>query len=504
MIAARPRFAVVFLACAAATTTARAQSRTGFAVNRYEPAERGSAWFVVDGLDLHGPAAGATVDYAHEPLVVYDANRNERLALVRHQLFMHVGGAIVVLPRLRLGVSVPVALYQDGEAAFIRGETLSAATAPAFGDVRLAADLRLLGDDGGAASLAVGARAWLPTGLRSQFTSDGSARLSPQLLAGGRAGICVWAARAAFVWRARDDSYAGSPVGSEIDVAGGAGLRIGRFLFGPEAFAETALAGGALRTHGTPADALLGAHHQLPSGLRFSAAIGSGLTHGYGSPAMRALLSVEWTTPIPVLPGDRDRDGVPDVEDACPDWPGPRSGDPEQNGCPPPERVPDEDTDGDGIFDSEDACPGLPGVRTTDPMTNGCPPESPRQLAVVTKSEIKIGEQIQFATDSAELVGDSDAILGAVEKLLDEHPEIRRVRVEGHTDDTGDAAYNDDLSRRRASAVVRWLVEHGVAAERLTSEGYGARKPIDSNATEAGRGRNRRVAFTILERDAKK
>jgi outer membrane protein OmpA-like peptidoglycan-associated protein len=133
-------------------------------------------------------------------------------------------------------------------------------------------------------------------------------------------------------------------------------------------------------------------------------------------------------------------------------------------------------------------------------MTNGCPPGTPRQLAVVTSTEIRIGEQIQFATGSADLLGDSDTILFAIKRILDEHAEIRKVRVEGHTDDTGDASYNDDLSRRRAAAVVEWLVEHGIESKRLSSEGFGSRKPIDTNATEAGRAKNRRVAFTITER----
>jgi len=133
-------------------------------------------------------------------------------------------------------------------------------------------------------------------------------------------------------------------------------------------------------------------------------------------------------------------------------------------------------------------------------MTNGCPTGTPHQLAVVTATEIRIGERIQFATGSADLLGDSQPVLSAVQRLLDEHPEIRKLRVDGHTDDTGDASFNDDLSRRRAAAVLRWLVEHGVDEERLTSEGFGSSKPIATNLTEQGRLENRRVAFTIVER----
>jgi outer membrane protein OmpA-like peptidoglycan-associated protein len=490
-----------------AASPALAQSRTGFAVNRFEPAERGGEWFVVDALDLRGrarPALGVTFDYAYKPLAAYDAAGVERLALVRHQLFVHAGGSVVLGDRVRLGANLPLAVYQDGEDVFTAGVAWTGATAPALGDLRLAADVRAVGQHGAPFTLAVGLRGWLPTGLRSQFTSDGSARVAPQVLLAGQLGPLAWAARAAVVVRARDDSYAGSALGSELSGAAGLGLRLGGLLVGPEAFASTGLTSkdAFFGAHGTPAEALLGARYELPRGLRLSAGGGTGLTRGYGAPAFRALASIEWWVPIAPPPPDRDRDGVVDDRDACPDTPGVPSGEPDLDGCPEPEHVPQEDTDEDGVGDNDDACPGIPGPRTADPMTNGCPPSTPRQLAIVTTTEIKIGEQIPFATDSAELLGDGDAVLAAVKRVLDEHRDIAKLRVEGHTDNTGDPTYNDELSRRRAAAVVRWLVEHGVEADRLTSEGFGSKRPLGTNLTEEGRANNRRVAFTILERRA--
>ena len=117
-------------------------------------------------------------------------------------------------------------------------------------------------------------------------------------------------------------------------------------------------------------------------------------------------------------------------------------------------------------------------------------------------SEIKIGEAVQFAKDSADLVDEGGALLGAVAKLLTEHPEITKVRVEGHTDDSGEPQYNVDLSRRRAAAVERALVARGIDPARLTSEGFGSSRPIAPNSAEEGRAQNRRVVFTILERTA--
>ena len=487
-----------------AAGTAHGQSQTGFAIDRFEPAERGSGWFVVDGLDLRGrarPALGVTLAYAYKPLVVYDAAHEERLAIVRHQAVVHAAGSIVLADRVRLGLDVPFALYQDGDAAFVSGEALAPANRAALADLRIAADVRLAGQHDAPFTLALGVRGWLPTGVRSQCTSDGSARIAPQVLAAGRLGVLAWATRAALVVRSRDDAYAGSPLGTGLAAAAGLGLQLGRFFVGPEVFASTGLRADAfLSVRGTPADVVLGARYDLPLGLRIGLAGGGGLTRGYGSPAFRGLASLEWWIPIAAPPADRDGDHVLDANDACPDQPGVPSGDPELNGCPPPERVPDEDLDGDGIRDSDDACPGIAGLRTADPMTNGCPTGTPHQLAVVTATEIRIGERIQFATGSADLLGDSQPVLSAVQRLLDEHPEIRKLRVDGHTDDTGDASFNDDLSRRRAAAVLRWLVEHGVDEERLTSEGFGSSKPIATNLTEQGRLENRRVAFTIVER----
>src|SRR5262245_51509859 len=124
-----------------ATNDAAAQSRTGFAVDRFEPAEHGSQFFAGDNLDLRGkmrPAFGALLDYGYKPLVVYNLDGSERSAVVRHQLFTHLGGSLVIADRLRVGLNLPLAIYQDGETTLVNGEILKAAEVPAVGDVRLA------------------------------------------------------------------------------------------------------------------------------------------------------------------------------------------------------------------------------------------------------------------------------------------------------------------------------------------------------------------------------
>jgi outer membrane protein OmpA-like peptidoglycan-associated protein len=168
-----------------------------------------------------------------------------------------------------------------------------------------------------------------------------------------------------------------------------------------------------------------------------------------------------------------------------------KTDDPKTNGCPP-------DRDKDGIVDAEDACPDVPGEKTDDPKTNGCPP------ARIEQDEIKISKQVQFKFDSDVILPESDLVLGAIASILNEHSEIARVRIEGHTDDKGTDAYNAKLSQRRAASVVKWLVKHGIAQSRLTSQGFGRSRPIDRNDTDEGRAMNRRVELHIQARKAPK
>jgi outer membrane protein OmpA-like peptidoglycan-associated protein len=150
------------------------------------------------------------------------------------------------------------------------------------------------------------------------------------------------------------------------------------------------------------------------------------------------------------------------------------------------------DSDGDGIVDKDDACPQDPAPPETAQASRGCP------AARVEQGQITIAEQIQFKRGTAELSAESADILQAVAKVLNEHPEITLLGVEGHTDSSGKSAINGALSAERAQAVRERLIKYGVAPERLKHAGFGDAKPIASNDDEAGRARNRRVQFVIL------
>ena len=223
------------------------------------------------------------------------------------------------------------------------------------------------------------------------------------------------------------------------------------------------------------------------------------------------------TNGCPPPPPDRDGDRVADSDDACPDVAGVRTNDPKTNGCPP-------DRDADGILDPDDACPDVAGIKTDDPKTNGCPDTDRDKDGVLNDADacpdqagpksddpktsgcprvfiknglIQIMEQPKFAFNKAKIDPASDSLLTEVAKVMTDHPEIKQVRVEGHTDNKGAAAYNLKLSQQRADSVILWLSSHGIAPERLVAKGMGLTTPLVSNDTEANRALNRRVEFHI-------
>lgn len=189
---------------------------------------------------------------------------------------------------------------------------------------------------------------------------------------------------------------------------------------------------------------------------------------------------------------DRDGDGVVDLQDKCPDDPEDRDGLQDEDGCP------EQDADSDGVLDVRDACPLVAGMEQGDPKRDGCSAK-PRKLVVeADKGELRLLEPVQFETATAELKQVSYGLLDEVVAVLRDGPDIR-LAIHGHTDSRGSAAYNRELSQRRAQAVVKYLTDKGIAFDRLQARGFGPDKPIATNDTEEGRAANRRVEFKILE-----
>jgi outer membrane protein OmpA-like peptidoglycan-associated protein len=118
----------------------------------------------------------------------------------------------------------------------------------------------------------------------------------------------------------------------------------------------------------------------------------------------------------------------------------------------------------------------------------------------IVGSEIKLSKQIHFETDSAKIVGDSNALLEEIADVMQQNPNLKQIEIQGHTDNTGTRDRNATLSQQRADAVRQWLIQHGISGSRLTAKGYGQERPLSPNVTAANRARNRRVQFIILEK----
>ncbi len=311
----------------------------------------------------------------------------------------------------------------------------------------------------------------------------------------------------------------------------------------------------------TPLDWLVGLRYRLLPNLVAGLAGGAGLSRGIGSPDARLVAMVGWRTadeqreeplaepePVGDLDGDglldpfdrcpaepedrdgfqdedgcadpdNDRDGVPDTDDKCPAEPEDQDGYQDEDGCP------DADNDSDGVLDGDDSCPGQAEDQDGFQDEDGCPepdndndgvldrkdkcpldPGSPENegcpKAVKVDREqgkILILERVEFATNKDAILPGSEPVLGEVRGVIAANPQIKLVRIEGHTDDRGRESKNMDLSRRRASSVKRWLAEKGIESERLQAYGCGEARPIDDNKSRKGRQANRRVEFHIID-----
>ena len=132
------------------------------------------------------------------------------------------------------------------------------------------------------------------------------------------------------------------------------------------------------------------------------------------------------------------------------------------------------------------------------------PVEKPSEKVDFEVQEISIGRaynlnDIYFATNSYELTEPSKQVLNEFYAFLTENPTVK-VELQGHTDNVGNDKINLTLSDNRAKSVYTYLIEQGVSADRLRYKGYGSTRPIADNKTEAGRAKNRRTVFVILER----
>lgn len=386
----------------------RAQQRDGFTLDQFQPAPAGDRFFGVQGGGPEGRALPRLMvlgDYAYKPLVLYQNGGDKSLGtVVSDRFIVHVGAGVSFWKRLNLSIDLPLLLASEGTTRTTAGTgTFAAPTGASVGDLRLDARVRLVTAGTSAFSVNVAGSVWLPSGDQAKLAGDGKVRGMPALVVNGEIGAFVYAANLGILVRP-SATYGATVIDDQLAFGAAAGVLLAerKLLLGPELYGTTAVAGKDTFGRGnTNLEALLGAHLRIGP-MVLGAGAGPGITKGIGTPAARVVASVAFAPEekkAPPAPKDRDRDGIIDADDACPDEKGKPSDDSSVNGCPDRDDdgirdpkdacvdVPGEankdpklngcppDRDGDGILDEEDACPDVKGVKNEDPKLNGCPPD---------------------------------------------------------------------------------------------------------------------------------
>ena len=429
---------------------------------------------------------------------------------------------------------------------------------PSAGDVRL--DLRgtFWRSDDRRTAFGAQVNFFVPSGTTTNFGGDGGSHAIFMLTGEHTIKTITLVANIGPHFRPRHsindpDNGSGLGVGNELRWAVGAFLplkegkyRLGATIFGQTGIESDRIIGDTFFTsQNTPIEIQGEGRMRFGPDNHWWAGLGAGtaLARGYGAPDLRVVGLVGTYVPFfdtdPKSPdrraarraqwrrehlSDRDNDGIPDDIDACPDEPEDHKGNDPNDGCPlPPDRdgdgipdaydkcpdepedkdgiddgdgCPEDDADKDGVPDAVDACPKEPGPPSADAKKNGCP-----SFIKVEGNVVRIMQQVHFATNSASILPDSFPMLTEIANLLKANPAIKRMSIDGHTDNRGSAELNKRLSQDRANSVMRWLTQHGIEASRLEAHGYGLERPIDDNNTDAGRAANRRVEFKILEEE---
>ncbi|MEO6771771.1 MAG: choice-of-anchor D domain-containing protein [Kofleriaceae bacterium] len=473
----------------------------------FDPTPATSAtWFQLQSAEVGSDgdwALFALASYANQPLILR-ASPNDSIA-IRDRMMFELGGAFAFGDRFEIGVRVPL-YWQSGEdlaSPTMFGEPGASGTA--FGNLVLHAKATVVRRHGERGELAIGTAfaLGLPTATDDEFA--GSSK--PQLDALALVSFAPAATRLAFSLEAgavlrATTGFHDIDQGNGLRWGAGASYRIRPALaLDLEVFGE--LDPGALHAAPTgtaamgPAqaldaiEALAGVDYQIERRVNIGLAAGRGLTSAPGMPAWRGVLAVTLTPgaakPFAAKPvyADSDHDGIPDYLDRCPNAAEDKDGFEDDDGCP------DSDNDHDGIADAADKCPNAPEDRDGFEDQDGCPdldndhdgipdrldkcPDQPETInglddddgcpdtgagaVTLAHGRLSLAEPIRF-TGAGKIAPESFNVMGQLGATLRAQPELTLVvtsRVKG-----------------RAQVVVAWLVQYGIAAQRLASKTGGS------------------------------
>ncbi len=551
--------ALVLMSCVLGLASSASAQSSQIDLNQFRPAELATDGFATSTPDGQGHLRfgfQVWLDYSDDPLKL-DSSSNQ--ALVHQQLTGHLVMSLGLVDHIVLFVDLPHHFIIKGG-----DDTSFAANNSNLGDLYFGARWNFFGTREDIFQIGMNTTMTINTASLAddrQYFAGGVDR-SPylggwfELLLNFNAGDHVRIPlQGGYKLNTRTVSVVPGEltVGNEWTYGGGLLIMLGgdHFMISGEVLGRAGSNAEPLNRFTTPVE-VLGGFKWLPK-FGFTLGVGgsAGVTDGYGAPDWRVFTMLGYTMPAEEKAPDADGDGIQDDLDMCPTEAEDMDGFEDQDGCPDldndgdgiadaddkcpndPEDIdgfededgcPDPDNDGDGILDVDDQCPNDPGP----PENNGCPdpdrdgdgvpdridncPDEPgiienqgcqaKQLVVIGEDQLEILEKVYFGKGSAKLQKRSWALLDNVAAVLIAHPEIKKIRVEGHSDASGSLNYNMILSKKRANTVVRYLVGRGqVSRSRLVAVGYGPKKPLIENPKSAEEAAlNRRVEFHIVDK----
>jgi outer membrane protein OmpA-like peptidoglycan-associated protein len=470
----------ITLLCASTAVT----SADGLDGERFTPATGAEGGFVNEhpAVPFHlGWSLGLFLNYARDQVVEVDANDNVIGRPVQTGLTADLVGSLGLFGRVELGVHLPLHLIYEGDPY----GTLDASAG--LGDLRFVPKIALVrrGTLDRHFLFGLALPVSIPTGNDEALRGAGGVTLGAQLLFAGHLGRLGLGMDAGYRWRSQHP--AGLPWADGVTFGPWVSVGLTEKLgLRAEALAEK-IVGADAGAADFPIEVLGGLEYRIGNVALYGGA-SFGLTDGIGAPTFRIIGGVRFRKNAPERQGfgDSDNDGVLDKDDQAPYEPEDYDGYRDDDGAPDP------DNDGDGIPDEDDECPELTG----DATHRGCPAKT---YVKIDNGQIFIFGKVQFHSGSTEIDRNSEPLLDQIAQALDANPQIRKVRIEGHTDNVGGTATNQKLSDQRAVAVKNALVKRGIDGDRLDPRGFGETRPISPNKSPGGRQKNRRVEFIIVE-----
>ncbi len=479
----------VFRAAATATAvlnaslfiSSAAQAQAELDAERFKPAVTRDGFVTSEGTDVRPTADpfefGLIANYGYRPLVIADANGYVR-SVVGGRLGMDLQASVTLFEPFAVGLDLPFFLAQTGAYD---------PSSAGIGNLRVVPKVRLLNDRNGI-GLAILGELRLPTHTGDYSANPGfefipKIALDHRYRSGIRVGVNVGVALR------ESENYLNVNTGSEFAYGAAVGYRFG----GNDGKTEIGLdlLGGVglvrARREQIPLELFAYVKQALSYDWELFGGPSVGLAPGYGIPVIRFFAGVRFAPTA----HDRDHDGISDDQDACPDIPEDRDADRDADGCPEE----DLDSDHDGVPDSQDLCPNAKETINGIADDDGCP-DSGDPRVIYDDGKFTVLDSIHFETGRADIKTDSHGLLDQVAQMIKANPDVK-IRVEGHTDDTGPHDLNMRLSQERAESVRHYLVHKGVAPQRVRAVGYGPDKPLVKGTTEEARSKNRRVEFIV-------